>query len=900
MQDGLEVKLPGSETAKAGARALWNVATGNWRTPAKITIQINFSTVAANWQLEVSPTNTIANVKQKIFEQHHLPAYDQQLSIGHPDPVEFINDTDTLQQCGIKNNDILHLKLKDHDRPITIYIQYRSGERVSVGVMNHDTLDEVRARIFDQDVVLHDKDSAVLNYKLTVAENNLKNDDVLYAQDEKVKVDIPKPMRLKTPPSAQKERSDRQRKSGEHEIERESESSEDETDKLRVLDAALKGDGPRAASGAREKSADKHGLEEEVKSQMSSKSRRTVYSQAEEEVARLEAKLQEKRDQIEEERKFIRGLCSKLGLVVKSDSFHSDIATKIDEIQGKLTKRDTLIGGLKKMFEGEEILPAVEDDGHLVASIKELKDFSVEIGRLLKVTGDVDLTAYKNKTREIMEHETRQRATITQLESEVAHFKAVVQEKEANISDLQAANTSLKSMENMSEDSLKKSAQEAEAKALTYQQQIRQYERVTSEQQDKVDKLGTELDEVKSQLQLVTSQSAAKLLQFTDKVARRVKQIEAEKQALIQQLNEADTEAYALENKHKELKQQYTALEHQNTTNERHLKAAEQKFYTQANEIKIANHKLQEIGDQLSTAKKTIQTHEQTIATINTKLQTSDQEITKLQGFIRDHEKHATTTAAQLKRLEGIEKQFNASLAGEDAKLQLANDQIKQKDGEIHKITAELASTKSELSKLSTEIDKVLELNKTQRLLIDNLTREKQDAEYSVTLLKKQVRKVSSPQQIVSTPENSESRQAIGYYNRIFQGGSGGGGGGGGGDDPHQSYHQYAPHDTDGRGDQASVHFAHLLARLRELLGEDPSIALVDDLVGVFENHITTNTARQALLRRIRPESATSRYPMTFHEYLYDYLLEHTSKTMSIHDQLRKLHEEGSQNGIDV
>jgi hypothetical protein len=157
---------------------------------------------------------------------------------------------------------------------------------------------------------------------------------------------------------------------------------------------------------------------------------------------------------------------------MNTTSFHSDIEKKIHEIQGNLQKRDTLIGGLKKIFEADEIILTGEDDGHLVASVQELKDFSVEIGRLLKVTGDVDLTAYKNKAREIMDGEIRQKATITQLESEVAHFKAVVQEKEGNISDLQAVNTSLKSMEGMSEDSLQKSAQEAEAKALTYQQQF--------------------------------------------------------------------------------------------------------------------------------------------------------------------------------------------------------------------------------------------------------------------------------------------------------------------------------------------------------------------------------------------------------------------------------------------
>jgi hypothetical protein len=148
--------------------------------------------------------------------------------------------------------------------------------------------------------------------------------------------------------------------------------------------------------------------------------------------------------------------------------------------------------------------------------------------------------------------------------------------------------------------------------------------------------------------------------------------------------------------------------------------------------------------------------------------------------------------------------------------------------------------------------------------------------------------------------QNDTDGRAASRHRTVYRPFQGGSGGGGGGDDPFHSHDQYTPHDTDGRGDQASVHFAHLLARLRELLGEDPSIALVDDLVNAFEHHIKTNTAQQALLRRIIPGYTPSIQSMTFHEYLYDYLLQHTSMPMSIQDQLRKLREEGSQGGTHV
>ncbi len=220
-----------------------------------------------------------------------------------------------------------------------------------------------------------------------------------------------------------------------------------------------------------------------------------------------------------------------------------------------------------------------------------------------------------------------------------------------------------------------------------------------------------------------------------------------------------------------------------------------------------------------------------------------------------------------MKRLEGIETQFNASRSGESAQLKAANDQNKQKDDQIREITVELANTKTELSKSNIEIDKVHELEKKQRLSIDTLTREKQDAEHRITRLQQQIKQLSAPQQVVRTSENSASRQVM-VLNPMFQGGSrdGGGGGGedpsdsydqhvphdtdgrgesqhrivyhdrtfqggscggGGGDDPSHSYDQYASHDTDGRGDQASVHFAHLLARLRELLGVFVNICMI-------------------------------------------------------------------------
>ncbi len=65
MQDGLEVKFGIPSISDAVTR----VVTGAW---PKFTIHIQFSTVAAPWKLEVSQTDTIANVKEQIFTKYRL------------------------------------------------------------------------------------------------------------------------------------------------------------------------------------------------------------------------------------------------------------------------------------------------------------------------------------------------------------------------------------------------------------------------------------------------------------------------------------------------------------------------------------------------------------------------------------------------------------------------------------------------------------------------------------------------------------------------------------------------------------------------------------------------------------------------------------------------------------
>ena len=107
MQDVLEVKLPGSETAGRAWNALTNSVFGS-RAPAKITIQIKFSNVAANWQLEVSQTDTTADVKQQITDKYKIPFGDQILSVGSDTVIKILKDDEKIKDCHIQQNDTIN------------------------------------------------------------------------------------------------------------------------------------------------------------------------------------------------------------------------------------------------------------------------------------------------------------------------------------------------------------------------------------------------------------------------------------------------------------------------------------------------------------------------------------------------------------------------------------------------------------------------------------------------------------------------------------------------------------------------------------------------------------------------------------------------------------------------
>jgi archaellum component FlaC len=298
---------------------------------------------------------------------------------------------------------------------------------------------------------------------------------------------------------------------------------------------------------------------------------------------------------------------------------------------------------------------------------------------------------------------------------------------------------------------------------------------------------------------------------------------------------------------------------------------------TLASEKQYANSTLTQIKGELAETKRDIHMHEQNIATATNEIRENEKEITKLQGTIRALEQQAGTNAVELKRLQNVETLYKASSSSESDQLKTVKDQIRQKDDDIRRITAELASARSDLSKLSGDYQKLHKSADDAVKIIERLIEEKNDLHKEVDRLASRASYVTGSTRIL--PQTTFSRRTRRGAPPDDEG------------DDDDTY-SYASHDTDDHGDQASVHFAHLLARLRGLVGEEPSVDLVEKLVGVFEDHITSQKAQQALLKRIIPDYTPSRQSMSFHDYLYDYLLQHDSSS-SVHHQLRRLYAEG-------
>jgi len=97
--------------------------------------------------LDVLPSHTIGNVKDKIYEKEHIVPSAQRLIFAGVEP----SDTSQLTICGIKNGSILHLIHRTTGLVFPIYIKSVNGKTYTIHVNANDTIYNLKQKINEQE-----------------------------------------------------------------------------------------------------------------------------------------------------------------------------------------------------------------------------------------------------------------------------------------------------------------------------------------------------------------------------------------------------------------------------------------------------------------------------------------------------------------------------------------------------------------------------------------------------------------------------------------------------------------------------------------------------------------------------------------------------------------------------
>jgi hypothetical protein len=526
------------------------------------------------------------------------------------------------------------------------------------------------------------------------------------------------------------------------------------------------------------------------------------------------------------------------------------------------------------------------------SAIHEEFHFIREVCSKLNITWDS--ITYKHKIKERIDAINLQAKEASKLTDEVRRLNGTVHEKEVVITELKESNAKLSSISGMSEDVLKTELKQSESLIVQLKEQIERQKTTISEQNHNLDDLHALFETLKTEMSTSTSHFDSILL----KNATRLQEIETEKEELRVKLHESVEKFDLMKQKHDEVNRKNVDLQRVNVevlganrTSNENLTEVRRQLETMKHQNNLSLQKVQDleknIGEQLNENR-----------TDKEKLTTLQEKYENAMKLIRNHEDDNRKTEIELRRLKGVEAQYASIDKTQDVQLQTANGLIKLKDEEINKLHVELGNVKSEIRHLKAQEnvhkDSIARLTKENGDLHDTLKKSKREStsvakSESTTMLPFNVFSSRQPVEVESEsalPQSEYSRRKPSARHSTT-------------DDDNDYFKHYDTNDMDSHGDQASVHFAHLLARLRGLVGEKPPIELVEDLVSVIEEHITNELAQQALLKRIIPGYTHSIYSMTFHDLLYDYLLQNDSSS-SLYHQLRRLNEEGIENGTEV